>query len=349
MGSKKPLDPEKLATIEKGDIARSVVATGKIQPPPRSQIKSKASGIVKQLLRRLRRPREEGPGPGGARQGRAAGAACARPRPRVLSTKAALERTRVEAEGPDLPFLKSAHGARAEAVRATASSPTRCARTRRRPTRWPSTSSRRRSSNVAVNQAEVARAQAALERAADRPAQLHHREPDGRPRAVARRRGGRRRQLHPGDGLAGDADHDAGRRAAASTCWARWTRPTSARSTWTSRRASWSSRSRTRSSTARSPRSRRSASRRTTSPPSRCGSRSTTPAASCKANMSANAEIIREEKKGVLLVPESALIYDKDKKTFRRGARPQGRGRQAQGRREGRHHERRQGRDRSRA
>jgi HlyD family secretion protein len=33
-----------------------------------------------------------------------------------------------------------------------------------------------------------------------------------------------------------------------------------------------------------------------------------------KANMSANAEIILEEKKGVLLIPEAAVIYDKDRK-----------------------------------
>jgi HlyD family secretion protein len=35
-----------------------------------------------------------------------------------------------------------------------------------------------------------------------------------------------------------------------------------------------------------------------------------------KANMTANAELIREEKKAVLLVPEAAVVYDKDRKTF---------------------------------
>ena len=35
-----------------------------------------------------------------------------------------------------------------------------------------------------------------------------------------------------------------------------------------------------------------------------------------KANMSANAEIILEEKKGILMLPEAAVIYDKDRKTF---------------------------------
>ena len=40
------------------------------------------------------------------------------------------------------------------------------------------------------------------------------------------------------------------------------------------------------------------------------------PTGALKANMSANAEIILEEKKGVLLLPESAVVYDRDRKTF---------------------------------
>ena len=40
------------------------------------------------------------------------------------------------------------------------------------------------------------------------------------------------------------------------------------------------------------------------------------PGGELKANMSANAEIILEEKKNVLLVPESAVIYDKARNTF---------------------------------
>jgi HlyD family secretion protein len=40
------------------------------------------------------------------------------------------------------------------------------------------------------------------------------------------------------------------------------------------------------------------------------------PTGALKTNMSANAEIILEEKKGVLLVPESAVVYDKERKTF---------------------------------
>src|ERR1035441_10351334 len=43
------IDPSKLAKVEKGDLAKSVVATGKIEPITKVEIKSKASGIVKKL------------------------------------------------------------------------------------------------------------------------------------------------------------------------------------------------------------------------------------------------------------------------------------------------------------
>jgi len=44
------IDPTKLAKVEKGDLAKSVVATGKVTPITKVEIKSKASGIVKKLL-----------------------------------------------------------------------------------------------------------------------------------------------------------------------------------------------------------------------------------------------------------------------------------------------------------
>src|SRR5258707_8194274 len=43
------IDPSKLAAAERGDLARVVVATGKIQPLSKVEVKSKASGIVKKL------------------------------------------------------------------------------------------------------------------------------------------------------------------------------------------------------------------------------------------------------------------------------------------------------------
>src|SRR5947209_18726917 len=44
------IDPSKLAKVEKGDLAKSVVATGKATPITKVEVKSKASGIVKKLL-----------------------------------------------------------------------------------------------------------------------------------------------------------------------------------------------------------------------------------------------------------------------------------------------------------
>jgi HlyD family secretion protein len=48
-GGPAPLDPSQLGTAENGDIARSVVATGKVQPITEVEVKSKASGIVTKL------------------------------------------------------------------------------------------------------------------------------------------------------------------------------------------------------------------------------------------------------------------------------------------------------------
>ncbi len=46
----KPIPPEKLVTVERGDIARSVVARGKIEPLTKVEVKSKANGIIQALL-----------------------------------------------------------------------------------------------------------------------------------------------------------------------------------------------------------------------------------------------------------------------------------------------------------
>lgn len=48
-GSSAKLEPSQLSKVEKGDIARSVVATGKVQPITKVEVKSKASGIVTRL------------------------------------------------------------------------------------------------------------------------------------------------------------------------------------------------------------------------------------------------------------------------------------------------------------
>jgi HlyD family secretion protein len=45
-----PIDPSRMATVERGAMVRSVVATGKIEPITKIEIKSKANGIIEKLF-----------------------------------------------------------------------------------------------------------------------------------------------------------------------------------------------------------------------------------------------------------------------------------------------------------
>jgi HlyD family secretion protein len=49
-GASSSIDPARLATVERGTMVRSVVATGKIEPITKVEIKSKANGIIEQLF-----------------------------------------------------------------------------------------------------------------------------------------------------------------------------------------------------------------------------------------------------------------------------------------------------------
>lgn len=46
----KPIPPEKIVAAERGDLARSVVARGRIEPLSKVEVKSKANGIIQALL-----------------------------------------------------------------------------------------------------------------------------------------------------------------------------------------------------------------------------------------------------------------------------------------------------------
>jgi HlyD family secretion protein len=48
-GASTNLDPSKIATVEQGTMVRSVVATGKVEPITKVEIKSKANGIIEHL------------------------------------------------------------------------------------------------------------------------------------------------------------------------------------------------------------------------------------------------------------------------------------------------------------
>ncbi len=108
------IDPSKLAEVTRGSIARSVVATGKIQPRSKVDVKSKASGIVERILvdygDRVKQGQvlvELDKVELRARV-REANAYLLAAQAAEQAAQAAHQRNQVEAEGPDLPFLKSA-------------------------------------------------------------------------------------------------------------------------------------------------------------------------------------------------------------------------------------------------
>ena len=109
------IDPSKLAKVERGDLAKSVVATGKIEPITKVEVKSKASGIVKklyveygdkvkkgQVLAEL--DKEEIQARVEQARAQLEGSTAS-----LNGTRADLERAKVDAEGPDVPLLKRAY------------------------------------------------------------------------------------------------------------------------------------------------------------------------------------------------------------------------------------------------
>ncbi len=113
LSSNHQIDPSRLAETERGDIARSVVATGKIEPLSKVEVKSKASGIVKQVLvdygdwvkqGQILAELDKEELQARVREARANHWAAEASQ---QACQAADERNQVEAKGPDLPFLKS--------------------------------------------------------------------------------------------------------------------------------------------------------------------------------------------------------------------------------------------------
>ena len=109
------IDPSKLAKVEKGDLAKSVVATGKVEPITKVEVKSKASGIVKkllvqagdkvkkgQLLAQLDKEEIQA-------QVAQSQAALQAAEASLKGSEADYERAKVDAEGPDVPLLKRAY------------------------------------------------------------------------------------------------------------------------------------------------------------------------------------------------------------------------------------------------
>jgi len=124
-GASAAIPESRLATAELGTLARSVVATGKIEPVAKVEIKSKANGIIEQLLVDV----DQRVQPGQVlavldketltARLREAHANLEAARAALTAAEAQAAKHIIEAESPDVDFARSAH-ARAEQLHAQA-------------------------------------------------------------------------------------------------------------------------------------------------------------------------------------------------------------------------------------
>jgi HlyD family secretion protein len=114
-GSNTKLEPSQLAKAESGDIAKSVVATGKVQPITKVEVKSKASGIVTRLDTDINAQVKQGQvlaqldqieilAQVGAQRAQLAAAES-----NARAAVASIEYDKVNAEAPDLPMYKNTY------------------------------------------------------------------------------------------------------------------------------------------------------------------------------------------------------------------------------------------------
>jgi HlyD family secretion protein len=107
------VDPNRLAKVTRGDVARSVVATGKIQPITKVEVKSKASGIVEKLYVDINNKVTKGQALAQldeqeiAAQVDAQRAQLASSEANVTAFEANIEQDKVNAAAPDLPMYKA--------------------------------------------------------------------------------------------------------------------------------------------------------------------------------------------------------------------------------------------------
>jgi HlyD family secretion protein len=107
------IDPNKLAKVTRGDVARSVVATGKIQPITKVEVKSKASGIVEKLYVDINNQVRKGQQLAQLDQQEilaeveAQKAQLAAAEANVSTYQANIEQDKVNAAAPDLPMYKA--------------------------------------------------------------------------------------------------------------------------------------------------------------------------------------------------------------------------------------------------
>jgi HlyD family secretion protein len=107
------IDPNKLAKVTRGDVAQSVVATGKIQPITKVEVKSKASGIVEKLFVDINNHVTKGQNLAQLDQQEilaqvdAQRAQLASAEANVSTYQANIEQDKVNAAAPDLPMYKT--------------------------------------------------------------------------------------------------------------------------------------------------------------------------------------------------------------------------------------------------
>jgi len=106
------VDPNRIAKVTRGDVARSVVATGKIQPITKVEVKSKASGIVEKLYVDINNVVKKGQNLAQLDQQEiqaqveAQRAQLASSQANVGTYEANIEQDKVNAAAPDLPMYK---------------------------------------------------------------------------------------------------------------------------------------------------------------------------------------------------------------------------------------------------
>jgi len=107
-----PIDPNRLAKVTRGDVAKSVVATGDIQPITKVEVKGKASGIVEKLYVDINDRVHKGQELAQldqqeiSAQVAAARAQLASAEANVTTYEANIEQDKVNAAAPDLPMYR---------------------------------------------------------------------------------------------------------------------------------------------------------------------------------------------------------------------------------------------------
>src|SRR6185295_552165 len=114
-GASPEVDASRLATVERGTMVKSVVATGKVEPTTKVEIKSKANGIIEVLNADVDRAVNAGDvlveldreQLAAALRGAEANLQAARAS--LEGAEAQLKKNVVEAEGPDADFAQRAY------------------------------------------------------------------------------------------------------------------------------------------------------------------------------------------------------------------------------------------------